>query len=546
MNGAVIPHTPIAVDFWQTRRCSHARLFFLSHMHSDHTMGLSSTWKHPLYCSPITAKILKHKLQVSNKWIHPLEVGSCHMLPLDDTGTETMTVTLIDANHCPGSVMFLFEGYFGTILYTGDFRYSPSMLSNPPLSNKKTIDVLYLDNTNCNPEHKLPSRQEATRQIKEIIDKHNDYDIVIGLYSIGKEELLVELAKTYQTWIVVSPQRLELLQLLEMEDVFTAEENAGRVRVVEHSEINYANMARWNHIYPTVAILPTSRKVKVWHKDVYLVPYSDHSSYDELEEFVSRLEPCSIIPVVKTRACETHFQQYLSPRKDKLCSVNVPLSVQAYMKREESSVMLETKYRFRVPLSKNVPRGVEFESPEKNFHSAMDITDLKYQEGNTIYPTDCDTGIFQDHNLENSFTDSEKRVQSPLRESTVLMPNRERTPSKITSSYFLNDLSNNTLEMPSTISWSPKDRNITVISDTSPPVPSAARCNPSCDFNTTPIISHYFQHNKYCKEKNIEGLCVTQELSMLPWRKQNNFGPQIFDLQVERYFKELYPVDEHT
>ncbi|XP_068125812.1 5' exonuclease Apollo isoform X3 [Hyperolius riggenbachi] len=265
MNGALIPKTPIAVDFWQIRKCSYVRLFFLSHMHSDHTVGLSSTWKNPLYCSPITAKLLKHKLQVDSQWINALEIGVCHMLPMDDCGIETVSVTLIDANHCPGSVMFLFEGYFGTVLYTGDFRYSPLMLKCPPLKNKK-IDVLYLDNTNCDPENKLPSRQEATKQIIQIIENHPEHDIVIGLYSIGKESLLVQLAKTFTSWIVVSPQRMELLNLLKIEDVFTTEEGGGRIRVVEQCEVIYANMVKWNSLFPTIAILPTSRKLKTWHK----------------------------------------------------------------------------------------------------------------------------------------------------------------------------------------------------------------------------------------------------------------------------------------
>ena len=38
-----------------------------------------------------------------------------------------MTVTAIDANHVKGSAMFLFEGYFGTVLCTGHFRYSPGI-----------------------------------------------------------------------------------------------------------------------------------------------------------------------------------------------------------------------------------------------------------------------------------------------------------------------------------------------------------------------------------------------------------------------------------
>ena len=57
--------------------------------------------------------------QVKEQWIHPLELGDPYLLPLDDIGKEGLTVTLIDANHCPGAVMFLFEAYFGSILYTG-------------------------------------------------------------------------------------------------------------------------------------------------------------------------------------------------------------------------------------------------------------------------------------------------------------------------------------------------------------------------------------------------------------------------------------------
>lgn len=52
-------------------------------------------------------------------WIRPLEVGQSHVVILDERAQRTMTVTPIDADHCPGSVMFLFEGDFGVVLYTG-------------------------------------------------------------------------------------------------------------------------------------------------------------------------------------------------------------------------------------------------------------------------------------------------------------------------------------------------------------------------------------------------------------------------------------------
>ena len=66
------------------------------------------------------------------------------------------------------------------ILLPGDFRYTPSMLKEPALRLGKQIHTLYLDNTNCNPALVLPSKEEAARQIVELIRKHPQHNIKIG------------------------------------------------------------------------------------------------------------------------------------------------------------------------------------------------------------------------------------------------------------------------------------------------------------------------------------------------------------------------------
>uniref|UniRef100_A0A8C4L9U8 5' exonuclease Apollo n=1 Tax=Equus asinus asinus TaxID=83772 RepID=A0A8C4L9U8_EQUAS len=373
MNGVLIPNTPIAVDFWSLRRAGCARLFFLSHMHSDHTVGLSSTWARPLYCSPISAYLLHRHLQVSKRWIRALEVGESHVLPLDEIGRETMTVTLIDANHCPGSVMFLFEGYFGNILYTGDFRYTPSMLKEPALRVGKQIHTLYLDNTNCNPALVLPSQLEAARQIVELIRKHPQHHIKIGLYSLGKESLLEQLALEFQTWVVLSPRRLELVQLLGLADVFTVEEKAGRIHAVDHIEICHSAMLHWNQTHPTIAILPTSRKICRSHPDIHIIPYSDHSSYSELRAFVSALKPCQVVPIVSRQPYKGYFQDSLSPR---LSVPRIPDSVQQYMSsssRKPGFLWLLLKRRLKRPRT----QGVVFEPLEENSDQSQADRDSK-------------------------------------------------------------------------------------------------------------------------------------------------------------------------
>lgn len=311
------------------------------------------------------------------------------MLMLDDLGKERLTVNLIDANHCPGAVMFLFQGYFGTRLYTGDFRYTPSMLRVPCLQNHINIDVLYLDNTNCDPTRALPSRQQATQQIKQIIRDHPGYAVVIGLYSLGKESLLVDLAMEFKTWVEVDRERLETLRVLQLPDVFTTDSGAGRIRVVNQSMINASNLMAWNKLQSTIAILPTSRPMVSCHPNVYVVPYSDHSSYQELEDFVSALSPISLVPIVGN--CLPYFSSLLSPRR-KPKAVVIPESVKQYM-MTNSNIQSSTNGMIQ-RTSRPEVRGVVFDSPETKLsqpnHDDMDSNDTEIDHDTTDRNSDSD------------------------------------------------------------------------------------------------------------------------------------------------------------
>jgi Cft2 family RNA processing exonuclease len=61
----------------------------------------------------------------------------------------------IDSNHCPGSCMVILTGPLGTVLNTGDFRYSGVKMIKEIGAHR--IDYMILDNTYCNPKVKVPT-----------------------------------------------------------------------------------------------------------------------------------------------------------------------------------------------------------------------------------------------------------------------------------------------------------------------------------------------------------------------------------------------------
>lgn len=342
MNGHVIPGTCIAVDFWQIKKHPGIKYFFLTHLHGDHIVGLTSSWRHPIYCSPLTAQLLSERYDIDPSLIRVLEIDSSHLIypglehhgvfwpntslspklhhnedrkkVTSDCGDakekmktfESFSVTVINANHCPGAVMFLFEGYFGKVLYTGDFRYKPDMVNEGSLlaDHLEKIDVLYLDNTYCSPECMFPGRHEALEEIICIAQKHKDCDILIGLRGLGKEELVAAVAVALKERVCVPPNMMSVMTTLKFPDVFVTARPEQRIRVVPFHSISAKSMRAYNQVKRTIAILPSAIFSGINgipfsnQRDVYIVPYSDHSSFPELVQFVSKVKPASIVPIV--------------------------------------------------------------------------------------------------------------------------------------------------------------------------------------------------------------------------------------------------------
>ncbi|KAK4326663.1 hypothetical protein Pmani_002822 [Petrolisthes manimaculis] len=310
MNGCVIQGTPIAVDFWKPTKAPQVRLFFLTHLHADHTQGLTSSWRLPIYTSPTNAVLLKHKFKLSGNIVRELEVRESYLIPLDDDGDHTITVTVLDANHVPGAVMFLFQGYFGNILYSGDMRWYPELVEDPVLREvvvSRQLDRLYLDNTFSAPYCTFPSRQKAKQELFTIIDSFPDHIIKVGIRELGREDLLESVARRFQERILVTQSKFEYLQLLNYSDAFTTDSDKARIHAVPMTRLNVSSHRKWNEEHPTISIILTALFVG-WENGPYssqsdngmfIVPYSDHSSYSELMEMVAQLAPRQIIPIVQ-------------------------------------------------------------------------------------------------------------------------------------------------------------------------------------------------------------------------------------------------------
>ncbi|KAJ2563844.1 repair protein PSO2 SNM1 [Coemansia sp. RSA 1822] len=295
-----MPFTSFTVDAFKYGAIELCTAYFLTHFHSDHYGGLTRSFSGHIYCSRITAKCVVQKLGV------PLEL--VHALPMNTRcNVHGVYVTFIDANHCPGAVVIVFEvpseNGVVRIVHTGDFRASQEhveqILRIVAIDTQKAvlpehvmgvqatprispvIDFLYLDTTYLQPSYVFPCQADVVRAVVEFCSKvHNDPSFlpsfgqhakpklrispitrwfpsrtpsvrkrrvlfVVGSYTIGKERLFIEIAQRLGARIFVSPAKRRMLECLGSSQLvqMLAPDMSAQVHVVEMSKVNMRGMA---------------------------------------------------------------------------------------------------------------------------------------------------------------------------------------------------------------------------------------------------------------------------------------------------------------
>ncbi|KAI0632302.1 hypothetical protein C8Q77DRAFT_1265751 [Trametes polyzona] len=395
---AFIPPYSIRVDDFSTPSSSStnanqppaASLYLLTHTHTDHLNGLSArSFGHTIVCSPDAKEmLLRHEVYAERALrdmdlraqnvrtfahlkVEPqrLEDGSLEYTGSRDllratplhtptrfrlSDSESVTITLLDANHCPGAVMFLVEGEKGAVLHTGDLRAEPwfldSLRHNPFIQRyldpsaygpqprhrrphnraaSPKLEAIYLDTACLMNTYEVPTKAEAAAGLSALMSLYPETTrFFINAWTWGYEDIYKAVARTFGAKVHLDRYKHGVYSHINgdpfLKSIITKDGSSTRFHACErfdrceHVRVN----GRESHTpsgHHVVYVNPVNMGATAWELyrketaeqlargeqvDVLLVPLARHSPLLELRAFVSlfkprRVEPNTLDPTLK-------------------------------------------------------------------------------------------------------------------------------------------------------------------------------------------------------------------------------------------------------
>ena len=206
------------------------------------------------------------------------------------------------------------------------------MFSSDSLLLNKEIEICYLDNTYFHTIYSnIPTRDVATNQvvlliqtkIKALKESHPEAKLIFKfiLKNLGKETLLTKLADFFKTKIVCSKARYDrYVNVLELDKKYFSlkfepnsficvqdnddtDENIEKIDGFNTISKKYFIMIDPSGLIPDQSRPNTMTELEDFYKKsaetYFRVPYSDHNSYNEIIEFIKKLKPKRVLPIVR-------------------------------------------------------------------------------------------------------------------------------------------------------------------------------------------------------------------------------------------------------
>lgn len=326
--GTLVEYERVSIDRFDGGNLN-STAFFLSHCHRDHMRGLGckafrnllrSRRDLKLYASDVSCRLLVNEPKYA--WLR----RHLSALPLDFPLTLTVptngecangydvVVTAISADHCAGSVMFLFEGPRGIVLYTGDFRFDVGHASTlAPLhydGSVKPIKAAYVDTTLCHPDAAyVPTRADSEAALVAFFGPRfragGRLRLALPGAQLGYETLFESLSRAFGVKVHVTSRQLSRYAgVAGILDALTTEPRGTPIHADCHCDLG-ANCVtvRPSAMWFAHRVAPSFLLERVGD-DSYRLCYSTHASLAEVRDLVRYLNPRKVRANVRVRGLD--------------------------------------------------------------------------------------------------------------------------------------------------------------------------------------------------------------------------------------------------
>ncbi|MDF1815703.1 MAG: ATP-dependent DNA ligase [Verrucomicrobiales bacterium] len=265
---------------------------FVSHAHADHFASHKR-----ILCSRGTHELIKSRFGERDTEFAVLDFGET----FEENG---LRFTLFPAGHIAGSAQILIEdpATGDTLLYTGDFKTRPSLTSeNIEIRKAKT---LIMETTFGLPQFIFPPAEETIGRLTDFVQLTLDDGLIpiVQGYSLGKaQELIAALHERlpeaqFQVHSTVQEMNATVRSLgFSLPDCETFEPGKsakGAILVVPpvvNKSTAIRNLKNSRSAVATGWAINSSAKFRFQVDEAF--PLSDHAGYDELLDFVGKVDP---------------------------------------------------------------------------------------------------------------------------------------------------------------------------------------------------------------------------------------------------------------